>query len=167
MRILKAKKTEPTVQERIAKYLDAMPPAIAGSGGHNQTFSVACSLYNGWNLSEEHTLAWLKVYNERCEPKWSERELAHKAASAAKAEHKKPRGHLLNPSIEEQRAAPDWTMPNKPIASGKVAPTPLTTFTTLNPNSYRKTVLKSHENLKSETTNIKISRGTRVSSEIT
>ena len=120
MGILKAKNPGPTTQERIAKYLDAIPPAVAGAHGHNQTFSVACSLYNGWNLSEEDTLAWLKVYNERCEPKWSEKELAHKAASAAKAEHKKPRGHFLNPLIEEQRTESDWTLPNKPIASGKI-----------------------------------------------
>jgi hypothetical protein len=71
--ILKRKK--PTIQERIAKYLEAIPGAIAGAGGHKQTFKVACSLYNGWALSEEETLAWLKVYNAKCQPPWSDREL--------------------------------------------------------------------------------------------
>ena len=129
---MKEKNQRFTVREQITKYLDAVPPAIAGSRGHNRTFSVACSLYNGWALSEEDTLAWLKVYNERCEPKWNEKELAHKAASAAKAEHTKPRGHLLNPSIEQQRAARDWTISKKPIASGKIALSHPATLATLN-----------------------------------
>ena len=137
---MKEKKPKLTTQERIAKYLANIPPAIAGSGGHNQTFSVACSLCNGWNLSGEDTLAWLKVYNERCEPKWSDKELVHKAASAAEAEHQKPRGHFLDSSIDDQRGEPDWTIPNKPLATGKVSPTQLTTLTTLKSNLYRKSV---------------------------
>ena len=35
-----------SIDERIAAWLGA----ISGSGGHNQTFRVACSLYNGWGL---------------------------------------------------------------------------------------------------------------------
>ena len=84
-----------TKAERIARYLDATPAAVSGHGGHDQTFKVACSLYNGWALSQDETLAWLALYNERCQPPWSEHELCHKAAQAAKVEHKKPRGHLL------------------------------------------------------------------------
>ena len=127
---MKDKKSKPTVQERIAKYLEAVPPAIAYSRGHDQTFKVACSLYNGWNLSEEDTLAWLRIYNQRCQPPWTDKELAHKAAEAAKAEHNKPRGHLLDASIEQQRAEPDWTLPSKPITSGKIP----ATLATLNSN---------------------------------
>jgi hypothetical protein len=127
---LKDKKSKPTVQERIAKYLEAVPPAIAYSRGHDQTFKVACSLYNGWNLSEEDTLAWLRIYNQRCQPPWTDKELAHKAAEAARAKHNKPRGHLLDASIEQQRAEPDWTLPSKPIASGKIP----ATLATLNSN---------------------------------
>jgi hypothetical protein len=112
-----------TTQERIAKYLEAIPPAIAYSRGHDQTFKVACFLYNGWALTEAETLAWLKVYNANCQPRWSDKELQHKAADAASAEHKKPRGHLLNASTQEQRAEPDWTLPSKPIASGKIPAT--------------------------------------------
>ena len=109
-------------QERIAKYLAAVPPAISGAGGHNQTFSVACSLYNGWNLSEEHTLAWLKVYNERCEPKWNDKELAHKAAEAARSAHNKPRGHLIGEQKKEQPKQSEKLL-GKPIASGKISAT--------------------------------------------
>jgi hypothetical protein len=84
---LKERKSKPTLQERIQTYLDATPPAIAYSDGHKQTFKVACLLFNGWALTIDETLAWLKVYNTKCEPPWSDKELAHKAKDAAKAKH--------------------------------------------------------------------------------
>ena len=118
----KQDKPKLTLQERIAKYLAAVPPAISGAGGHNQTFSVACSLYNGWNLSEEDTLAWLKVYNERCEPKWSDKELAHKAADAARSAYDKPRGHLIGEQEKEQPKQTEKLL-GKPIASGNISAT--------------------------------------------
>jgi hypothetical protein len=49
---------KPTLQERIRGYLDAIPPAIAYSDGHKQTFKVACLLYNGWALTVDETIAW-------------------------------------------------------------------------------------------------------------
>ena len=127
------KKRRPTKEERIAKYLDATPGAISGSGGDMQTFKVACSLYHGWDLTEEETLAWLKVYNTKCEPQWSEKELKHKAAYATKVTHDKPRGHLLGDSPEAyQRPAPDWKLPSKSISSGRVVNQIDTTLTTAN-----------------------------------
>ena len=84
-----------STEERIAAWLDAIPGAISGSGGHNQTFRVACALFNGWGLSESETLHWLEHYNQKCNPLWSASELKHKAADATKAKHTKPRGHLL------------------------------------------------------------------------
>ena len=65
---MKERKSKPTLQERIQAYLDAIPPAIAYSHGHKQTFKVACLLFNGWALTVDETLAWLKVYNAKCEP---------------------------------------------------------------------------------------------------
>ena len=127
---MKERKSKPTLQERIQTYLDAIPPAIAHSDGHKQTFKVACLLYNGWALTVDETLAWLKVYNAKCQPPWSDKELAHKAKDAAKAKHEKPRGYLLNGSIADQRAEPDWTLPTKPHATGKIP----TTLTTVNSN---------------------------------
>jgi hypothetical protein len=84
-----------STEERMAAWLDAIPGAISGSGGHNQTFRVACALFNGWGLSESETLRWLERYNQKCDPPWSSSELKHKAADAASAKHTKPRGHLL------------------------------------------------------------------------
>ena len=61
---------------------------------------------------------------------WSDKELAHRAKDAAKAKHEKPRGYLLDGSIADQRPEPDWTLPTKPHASGKIP----TTLTTVNSN---------------------------------
>ena len=52
-------------------------------------------LFNGFGCSEAETLEWLRHYNAKCEPPWSEAELRHKARSAAEAAYDKPRGWML------------------------------------------------------------------------
>jgi hypothetical protein len=74
-----------TLEERIKAYIEAVPPTIAGQGGDQQTFELACRLYQGFALTKEQTLAYLRIYNGKCEPPWSEKELAHKAGQAAVA----------------------------------------------------------------------------------
>lgn len=87
-----------TLDDRIGAYVDACDPAISGQAGHNRTFSVACSLVNGFDLSASAALFWLKRYNERCQPPWSERDLEHKIQSAQNTPHDKARGHLIGNS---------------------------------------------------------------------
>lgn len=82
--------------ERIRRYLDKCDPAINGNGGHAKTFAVACAVSNGFALDESTTLEYLRVYNQRCDPPWSDKELAHKAHEAAKVTHEKQRGHFLS-----------------------------------------------------------------------
>jgi hypothetical protein len=84
-----------TLDERIARYLCACAPAVSGQDGHGQTFFVACQLVNGFGLSENDALHYLTLYNDRCQPPWSERELIHKVRSAMNASHAKPIGHLI------------------------------------------------------------------------
>ena len=81
--------------ERISRYVGKIPGAIAGNGGHLQTFKVAMVLFNGFGCSEAETLEWLRRYNSKCEPPWSEAELRHKARSATEAAYDKPRGWML------------------------------------------------------------------------
>jgi len=81
--------------ERICRYLAACPPAVSGSSGHNQTFTVACALINGFGLHEGEALSYLRIYNDKCQPPWSESELEHKIRSAVGAQHSKARGHLM------------------------------------------------------------------------
>jgi len=91
--------TAPSPLDRARRYVEKAPPAIAGQGGHNQTFAVACALVNGFALSESEALALLAIYNQRCDPPWTERELTHKIKSALAAAHSKPQGHLIGGSI--------------------------------------------------------------------
>jgi hypothetical protein len=62
-------------------YLDKLPPAISGNGGHNATFRAACWLVK-CGLGDSEALALLLEYNRRCLPPWTEKELAHKLADA-------------------------------------------------------------------------------------
>src|SRR5581483_3344208 len=78
--------------DRARKYLAAMPPAISGAGGHNQTFAAACVVACGFDLGREDALALMREYNARCTPPWSERELEHKVDQALKTGG--PRGYL-------------------------------------------------------------------------
>lgn len=83
------------LNERICRYLAACPPAISGSKGHNATFTVACALVNGFGLDDSQALHYLRLYNDRCQPPWEEKDLVHKVASANSAQHSKIRGHLI------------------------------------------------------------------------
>jgi hypothetical protein len=84
------------VERHAAAYLDKIPGAISGQGGHDHTFYVACRLIQGFDLPNAVALRLLSAWNERCEPPWTEKELLHKVESADKDEG--PRGYLLNES---------------------------------------------------------------------
>jgi hypothetical protein len=72
------------MRRSILKYLDKMPAAVSGCGGHNQTFTVACRLVIGFGLCPNEAMPYMQYYNQRCKPVWSERELAHKLVDANK-----------------------------------------------------------------------------------
>jgi hypothetical protein len=78
---------------RAARYVAAMPPSIAGAGGHQACFAAAVALVRGFALDEGVALALLeREFNPACKPRWSRRELEHKIASAARASV--PSGYL-------------------------------------------------------------------------
>ena len=67
---------------RAMAYLNRLPVAVSGAGGHNQTLRAACECYR-FGLSKSEAAEALAWYNEyRCQPKWSAHELAHKLADA-------------------------------------------------------------------------------------
>ncbi len=85
-----------TTIERARRYLEKLPPAISGAGGHDATFRAAACLVHGFALSEGEAFAVLSGWNgSHCSPPWSEAELRHKIASALAKPPEKPRGHLL------------------------------------------------------------------------
>ena len=91
------------VERRALAYLDKLPSAISGSGGHAATYAAATVLVHGFEIDPERAQDLLvQHFNPRCQPPWTEKELRHKVTSAAKKPHQQPRGWLLN----EQREPP-------------------------------------------------------------
>lgn len=84
-----------TVEARAIAYLDALPAAVSGQSGHNAAFTAATALVHGFAIEPERALDILRQhYNPRCEPAWSEKELAHKIQEAATKPHERPLGWL-------------------------------------------------------------------------
>ena len=69
--------------ESVRRYVAKMDAAIAGSGGHRAAFRVACFIASKVPSEADQTTLFAE-YNQRCQPLWSERELAHKLADARK-----------------------------------------------------------------------------------
>jgi hypothetical protein len=75
-------KLPPRILERARRYLAAVPPAISGQHGDVHTFRVCCRLVRGFALDETNALDVLSAWNARCQPPWSDRELADKLRRA-------------------------------------------------------------------------------------
>jgi hypothetical protein len=78
-----ARPGDSSVEARAAAYLARCAPAISGSGGHATTFVTAQRLVRGFALDEETAFRLICVWNETCQPPWSERELRRKIKQAA------------------------------------------------------------------------------------
>jgi len=83
------------ISERVRRYMQTIPPAVSGQGGHNRTLWAARCLVTGFQLSAEDATSHLAEWNLGCLPPWSERELAHKIESAIGTQCDKPAGWLL------------------------------------------------------------------------
>ncbi len=89
------------VLRRAEAYLDAMPPAISGQGGHNATYAAATALVHGFGLDTDAAYKLLTDrFNPRCIPPWSERELRHKVEDAATKPHSRSSGWLRDAERE-------------------------------------------------------------------
>jgi hypothetical protein len=106
--------SKPSVIERARRYIDRIPGAVSGEGGHNQTFKVACVLIHGFNMGRVEAFVLLSEWNKRCQPPWSEKELRHKIESADKQTG--DRGYLLKgkESDLDKVRVPDYQEP-KPL----------------------------------------------------
>jgi hypothetical protein len=83
-----------TLDDRIRAYVEACPSAVSGEHGSHRTFAVTCALVWGFGLDKNRALEFLQLYNERCQPPWTDKDLRQKIKYALKAKHKKPRGYL-------------------------------------------------------------------------
>jgi hypothetical protein len=80
---------------RARRYLSALPPAVAGQHGDLATFQVCCRVVRGFLLNDADALCALRDWNARCDPPWTERELAQKVRHARRY-GRESLGHLLN-----------------------------------------------------------------------
>jgi hypothetical protein len=75
-------------------YINAMPPAISGAGGHKAAFAAVTVLRHGFALSDADAWSLFLEYNQRCRPPWSSTELKHKFDSVDSSKHPMSRGYL-------------------------------------------------------------------------
>jgi AAA domain/Bifunctional DNA primase/polymerase, N-terminal len=69
--------------KRAMAYADACPPAIDGQGGSKVAFALACKMVDGFALSELEAFdVMASSWNSKCQPPWSDTELAHKIEDA-------------------------------------------------------------------------------------
>lgn len=110
-----------TPYEQAHRYLAAIPGAVSGSKGHNQTFTVACALIHGFALSRSDARALMDEYNRTCDPVWSDREIEHKLTEAeANQKHQKPRGHLIKKTVRRVFLDSNHSEPPKPVPHPEV-----------------------------------------------
>ncbi|RMF71989.1 MAG: DUF3987 domain-containing protein [Acidobacteria bacterium] len=96
------------VFRRAAAYLDAMPAAVSGRGGHNATYAAATAMVHGFGLDPASALRLLlERFNPRCVPPWSEKELRHKVEDAASKPHDRPPGWLRDAQQHEDLGGVD------------------------------------------------------------
>jgi hypothetical protein len=107
------------VERRAAAYLDSMPPAISGQGGHNATYAAATAMVYGFALDREAAFRMLwERYNPRCQPPWNENELRHKIEDAATKPHDKPYGWLRDAAPNDDPGDVDLSS-FAPLQSGR------------------------------------------------
>ncbi len=73
---------EKDAYELAVRYMNNVPGAITGTGGDNHTYVQACRLVRGFNLSDDQALDIMREWNARCQPAWSDQELAAKITHA-------------------------------------------------------------------------------------
>jgi hypothetical protein len=94
-----------TVDERISRYLAAVPACVALEGGDTRLYQTACALVHGFCLSEEEALRHLRIYNKGCRPPWPDSRMVYKVSQAiAATNHKKPFGYLRNTPPPEEKS---------------------------------------------------------------
>jgi len=123
-----------TVEQRAALYLAKVDPAVSGEGGHKTAFRAAM-VGPAFDLPQDVAARLFEeLYNPRCVPPWSPREVAHKVAEAYKVEQR--RGWLLEasrptsapspaPAPEPTEPAPVASSPAQLAAATPPAPEPL------------------------------------------
>lgn len=107
------------IVRRAREYMAAVPGAVTGNGGHQQTWDAAINCIRGFDLDMGEAREVLDEYNRRCDPPWSARELEHKLAGILSAE-RVGRGWLL----EDRRPSSGAGQQRKAHAAGHASTSP-------------------------------------------
>lgn len=92
------------IERRAIAYLNVLPLAVSGEGGHGKTFAAARVVAHGFAVPEERAFDLLKThYNPRCVPPWSDKELLHKVHDAVTKPCNQPRGWLRDRPFDPER----------------------------------------------------------------
>lgn len=68
---------------RAQRYLESVPGAVSGQGGHDATFGMACDLVRGFVLPLDVSYQMMCDYNSKCVPPWDMEDIARKVEQAA------------------------------------------------------------------------------------
>jgi P4 family phage/plasmid primase-like protien len=81
--------------ERARAYLERVPGAVTGKGGHDATLRAVRVVVNDFAVPKNEALLLLRDFNKRCEPMGSEAELLHKLEAAEEGDAEHPKGCKL------------------------------------------------------------------------
>ncbi|MDB5294393.1 MAG: Bifunctional primase/polymerase [Phycisphaerales bacterium] len=91
--------------ERCRRYMELIPDAVSGSGGHNATLRAAAECFR-FGLTESAAWDLLTWFNgAKCHPAWSERELRRKLTEGRKLVDREGK---FGARLEEGGAEADW-----------------------------------------------------------
>jgi hypothetical protein len=83
-RIAHTQNPEMSAVERCRRYLEKVPDAVSGQGGHAATLLAACECFR-FGLSQFEAWDVLRWFNDtKCQPVWNEKELRHKLTEGEK-----------------------------------------------------------------------------------
>jgi len=74
--------TDLEIRQSAKAYALAATPAVEGHDGDRQTWLVTLVIVNGYDLSDDEALRVMSIYNERCLPPWTDKQLRHKIQCA-------------------------------------------------------------------------------------
>ena len=112
--------------DRARAYMQAVPGAISGSRGHDQTFALANALTWGFGVDDAAALLLMQEWNAGCQPPWKDRDLRHKIAQARRVNHQKPFGYLLTAGERAQPFRQPQVAPPAETATWKIKCRPAT-----------------------------------------
>lgn len=108
------------VMDRARRYMQKVPGAVSGKGGHKDTFRAACVLVLGFGLPKHQALNVLSEWNATCDPPWSEREMWHKLVDADKQAGERNYLRFAADGDWESIEVPTYSQPQPPKHEQKV-----------------------------------------------